>query len=1150
MNPRPGDPRAARPEPRADPAVGFVPAVVRRWLAQTPAPTPRHEQHDGVALVADVVDSTGLAVALAGTGAGSEQLRTLLDAALGPVIEAVVGTGGDVLAFVGDGLHAFWVDADPATVVSTARAAQQRSVAAADPRVRIRIGLAGGRLDLWSLGGHGGRWLCVAGGPALVAADHAQAAVPPGCLGVTQHLAAHLDGAFTTTPGAEVHLVHTAPPPPEHTAGTPGPRAPDSDDVHCYLPEVLRTRHQAEPSEYHVCETRTISALFVRVPELTTSAQPARIQAATVDLQRFLSGHQATLLRISVDEQGAIALVVFGTPPHADEDDADRALAAAVHLDDDLRRQGLRHGLGLARGSVFCGTVGTPTRRDWTVIGEAPNLAARLARVALQPDRPTLMCDTRTRAEVAARWEFRTPLSLRLRGRNELVTGWTPATRHVRPARATAQMVGRSSELADLQELVRGLQPRAPGSVTVICGDAGMGKSRLLAELVATTRDRHVLIGHADPLAATTAYHPWRPVLRALLELHPDPAGDRRDRTDPARAEHIAALAAVLPTGATTPPAAAVRPDAVRAAVAAEVTAAVVRAGPLVIALEDAHWFDTASWATLAQVAELDGVAVLLTSRPPSTPPGSPGERLLAGPRTRVLQLAPLSAQEVGALAASTLAAPAHDLLRTLLVQRCVGNPFFTVETLVCMRRSGALTTEAGTITLTAGATVTVPDTIQAAITSRIDRLTDDQRLTLKVASVIGDPVTEDLLEAIHPLARPRTAIVEDLAGLTRAHLLTTDPMPGRYRFKHALTAEAAHALLPVGQRRNLHRDLARHHERNSDTRSMAAVLAAHWRQAEDDQRSLEHLRVAVVEAIANGMPTEAVAHAVAAAQILGLDLSTDRGAITAALPAELDGITALMAGRRPADLEELPELLDPVARTSIEIMFRAMPAASTAGRPELFALMAARAMNLTLRYGAGEHAPGVYAMYSIVVRSLGGAPDTALEFSELAMRADPTAGGRLTAPVNMIHAWFHHHWHRPLAAAVPIALHAARTGFASGDELFGAYGYGAAITLAAVCGTHLEQVIAFGTEWAPRVETASAMALFHCRLETQVAKALSGRTAGLDSLTDSWCDESELSGAARTSPSRGTTSWPSVAWPTWPATGRPLATGLRAPRR
>jgi predicted ATPase len=454
--------------------------------------------------------------------------------------------------------------------------------------------------------------------------------------------------------------------------------------------------------------------------------------------------------------------------------------------------------------------------------------------------------------------------------------------------------------------------------------------------------------------------------------------------------------------------------------------------------------------------------------------------------------------------------------VEAMLIETCKGNPFFVVELVQALAQRGALVVDSGTAKLVEEEAVHVPTTIQAAITSRVDILSADQQLTIKVASVVGSAFDVDLLAEIHPTARSRGGLAQDLRALVDQGLLGPG-QDGTYEFNHVLTREVAYGLMTGDQRRALHRSLATFYESaGEDLEYLYPALAHHWLQAEDDDKAVSYLTLAAVSSLAHGMPRESVTHGVKAARVLGIDLDVEPAKIVAILPAELAEIDRLIAGRRPADLAALPELIDEEIGRGIGIVLQAMPSAHQSLQTELFALMAIRNLNLTLRFGAGPLAPGVYAMYSIVLRGLGADSALAYEFSELARTVD--APTHLLAPVvDFVHVWFNNHWFNPILTGVPIAMAGAEAGLAGADRLYGSFNLAAATTLLATGGSHLDEVIETGERHLDRIGTWSDTASFHNRLEAQMAKALSGGTESLTSLTDEVADEQELAAMLET---------------------------------
>jgi tetratricopeptide (TPR) repeat protein len=204
------------------------------------------------------------------------------------------------------------------------------------------------------------------------------------------------------------------------------------------------------------------------------------------------------------------------------------------------------------------------------------------------------------------------------------------------------------------------------------------------------------------------------------------------------------------------------------------------------------------------------------------------------------------------------------EALARLVEDKAEGNPLFTEELTIALRDAGLVRVNDGAVELASEVPDVLarrmPQTVHGAITSRIDRLTPTQQLTVKVASVIGRVFAVVILRDVHPLrdAVART-LMADLSEIERANLTVLEsPEPDlQYLFKHVITQEAAYNLMLLSQRRRLHRSVAEWYERSGG--GDLAVLAHHWRLAEVPHRAIHYLERAGAEALREGAYAEAV---------------------------------------------------------------------------------------------------------------------------------------------------------------------------------------------------------------------------------------------------------------------------------------------------
>lgn len=1110
-----------------DSLLSFVPQVVRQRVLSGREPVLGVEYVDGVILASDVSGFTQLALSMRDTPDAIEELSTILNDSFASLIDVIVEARGDVLGFAGDALMAYWPSGpDAAFLAGGAALEAQRRLAQGDHRIKLRIGLGVGTIAMSTVGGEGNRWFLTLGGPAPAEAVGLQSRAVLGQVAVSDGFVDLVGRANVIRDDDGVHRLVAVEGRPSIAANGPAyERSLDESALAAlrpYVPVSVVDRLLAGHDDF-LSELRTVTVGLLATPGLEDPARLDELQDVVGSVQRAAYAYGG-VVDPGVDEKGVTFRIAFGIPPFAHEDDVDRALSAVREIDRELSNRGVEHGIGVKTGQAFCGTLGNDVRREYALLSDIVSMAARLAGAAGDPDRPSVLCDVETAEGARSRWSFDTPISLRLKSTSELYTALGLLDRVARAGFGSDEILGRDTEIEQVCTLVA-TPPSGPhGRLVVIEGEPGIGKTSLLGAVERALQDAGVTVrvGFADSLQRSAPFQAWSAVFAGLLDLGAATRADVADhllrRVGPRAPLLSPVLAIDIPdTEETAHLAGEQRVTATQSVLLELLVEDRNSTGSLVLLLEDAHWFDSASWSLLAEAIALEGIVVVITTRPESTDT----RRELAGMGTAAetipIHLEPLPTDDVRRLAEVSLGvADIDDKVEAMLTETCKGNPFFVVELVQALVERGALVVDSDTATLVEEEVVHVPTTIQAAITSRVDDLSADEQLTMKVASVVGSTFDLDVLAEIHPTARSREELTGDLGVLVDRELVVAGDGDG-HDFNHVLTREVAYGLMTGDQRRGLHRSLASFYESSGDDLEyLYPTLAHHWLQAEDDEKAVSYLTLAAVSSLAHGMPRESVMQGVKAARVLGIDLDVEPSKIVAILPAELAEIDRLIAGRRPADLAALPELVDEEIGRAIGIVLQSMPSAHQSLQTELFALMAIRNLNLTLRFGAGPLAPAVYAMYSVVLRGLGADSALAYEFSELARTVDAPA--HLLAPVvDFVHAWFNNHWFNPLLSGIPIAMAGAEAGLAGADLLFGSFNLAAATTLLATGGSHLEEVIETGERHLGRIGTWSDTASFHNRLEAQMAKALAGHTESLTSLTDEVADEQGLAAMLET---------------------------------
>jgi class 3 adenylate cyclase/tetratricopeptide (TPR) repeat protein len=650
-----------------------------------------------------------------------------------------------------------------------------------------------------------------------------------------------------------------------------------------FIPGALRAWIGEELQEW-LAELRPMSLLFIGVSGLDYTAPDAleRLQAFLTTSQAVIYRYEGSLNKLAVDDKGTVLLAMFGAPPLAHADDAARAAQAARDLLVMAEAQGLAMAIGVATGPVFAGPVGSTNRREYTVMGDAVNSAARLMAAAGPGD---IRCDFATAHDARRVLAFDTLPPVRLKGKVGLAQVYRP-TGLARPQeQAGTTMVGRQAELARLEVALDDVQTGRQRFL-LIEGEAGMGKSRLLEELIDLCHARGLtaLAGAGHSSEHQIPYRAWREVFNAYFELGGIEAADERRRLVHAQVAEIAPelverlpllndlLSTSFPETLRTAALETERRYQGREALLIELLRRWAAERPLVLILEDGHWMDTRSWGLVLAVASALHPAglplcMVLTMRPLpplERPPELRALEALSG--AEHIRLTALSPTETVELAAISLGVPAPALptaVAELVRARADGNPFFTEEIALALRDQGvlAITEEAGQCSCRLHGDLNeaarhLPDTIQGVVLSRLDRLDPEEQMLLRVGAVIGrsfpyQPLRAALAPYLELADTDLRARLERLAILDLIPQETPDPNLC-HAFKNAITHEVAYGTMLFAQRRELHRRVAEWYETYyglDDTRSNTAeapavlrlqrteivhLLAYHYQQAGD----------------------------------------------------------------------------------------------------------------------------------------------------------------------------------------------------------------------------------------------------------------------------------------------------------------------------
>jgi len=597
-----------------------------------------------------------------------------------------------------------------------------------------------------------------------------------------------------------------------------------------------------------------------------------------------------------VKSRGDGVLAVFGLPT-AIETPVHAAVNAAIEMRnrvaDYARRLRLDPPLqlhtGINTGLMIAGDVSTALNPEVDVLGDAVNVAARLSGQA--PPGSIYAGEESWRA-TAEDFHYGQVRRLKLRGKSSSVAAYEVLSARSslhRPTAATlpagaSPLVGRRPELETLERCV-GALVAGRGGVASLVGEAGLGKSRLVAELSAEAEEQGVAWAEGRCLAIgrNLRFHPFADLLRSWWDIRdgepersPEVQLEARLRAlVPERGEEIlpflASLMGIPVSAERAERARSVQGEALERLTQMSVRLVLSEAArqkPLVLVFEDLHWADQTSMellGSLLPLAQREPILFIWVARPDSTGAGEALEKVVeANGRIAYtpLRLSALSSEECEHLLADLL--PDRALprpVRRRIVEKSAGNPFFLEEVAFSLIDQGALVHERDGLASTDRiADLRIPDRVQDVILTRIDRLDPARRELLQVSSVIGTAFSLPVLTEV--TGAPGT-LDDDLAALVDSGFLARG---GRgeateFSFRHPMIRDVVYESLLLARRKQLHGLVARSIERHlaPSIPGYFALLAFHATLAEDLDRAEEFLFRAGEEAAQTAATSEAL---------------------------------------------------------------------------------------------------------------------------------------------------------------------------------------------------------------------------------------------------------------------------------------------------
>jgi len=639
-----------------------------------------------------------------------------------------------------------------------------------------------------------------------------------------------------------------------------------------FIPRELMTKFEAaRVNESMAGERRVITMLFCDVKGSTAAAEKVDPETWT----DIMNGIFEFMIRPVYKYEGTVprlmgdAILAFFGAPIAHEDDPQRAVLAGLEIQDGIKEYAdeirLKHGLefglrvGINTGLVVVGAIGSDLRMEYTAIGDAINLAARMEQTAIPG---TVQISDETYKLVAPFFDFEILGEVEVKGKAAPIKTYRPlgpkkSQGHLRGLEGlTSPLVGREAQLGLLNQQLQQLKIGA-GSLVAVIGEAGLGKSTLIAELKKSNDGCTWLRGDAVSYARSVSYFMWRQIIRQSIEAHEDdslgevrrkltyvcdcctlPGGDIPFLEAMLAVESEESLQIV--TGFQGEALVQRMVEAVRGYLCG-----LAKEGAFAIVFDDLHWADEASLNLLLNLADLTDTQPILficMLRPDKTAPSWDAiikiQQKMAT-RYYLVSLKPLHEEQTDILLSNLLGV--KDLpknVRDMIVERAGGNPFFIEELIRSLIETKQIVREnSHWRAVNEDASVSLPNTLRGVLGARIDRLPELSKHVLQNAAVIGRSFD---LRVLKQLTSLNGNFDSQIQYLKEASLV--EPFREDYAFRHVLIQEAAYDSILIKKRVELHRRIGEALEELHASRiEEFAPLIAYHLYAAQDERSLKY---------------------------------------------------------------------------------------------------------------------------------------------------------------------------------------------------------------------------------------------------------------------------------------------------------------------
>uniref|UniRef100_A0A7C4YHW9 Adenylate/guanylate cyclase domain-containing protein n=1 Tax=candidate division WOR-3 bacterium TaxID=2052148 RepID=A0A7C4YHW9_UNCW3 len=826
-----------------------------------------YEIFNSVLLFADISGFTAMSEKLATLGKeGSEEVNKIINRFFEPLINVIYKWDGDIYCFGGDAFLAFFPEENgkekasrrglnaSLEIMKFVKSHTKVETKLGDFSIRVHIGLTKGNVyfqDLkneFFLGGKVANYL-------MEIIDYAE----PGEIVVSSEIKNELkDINFEKVKDVWKYtgskkLLKTE----EKIKKT---LIEEIQNIENYIPEWLLKRIELKPYfDYKDGEHRKITIVFLHFSGIPYDENPENakklLQSYYEIVKETIEKYDGWISRLDVYKDSERILAVFGFP-FAHEDDEKRAVLFTYEIFNRKELKNLNLRGGINSGSVFAAPVGSSLRREYTILGDAVNIAARFAAKA---ENRTIVVGENIFNKTFSIFDYEFLGEKEYKGKSEKIKTYKLYKKKEIEKKTltkwiseSERIVGREKEIEEIKNSLK-ISSGGKGRILCIAGEPGIGKSRLVQELIRLSLKEgfYILQGNCISYGSAFSYHPWIDILNDFFNLLPeDSVKTRMEKIKEKTAKVDKKLIDWLPvigevmgipfpeTSLTKYIDAKLRKQRVFDIIF-DFIKFNAKDKPVALIIEDLHWADTASVELVNYIGRnIENLPIFFTL---VYRPLKKKEEFLEKEWTKEIILKELPSEKSIELVENLLGIKdIPDELKKIIINKSQGNPFYIEELVKSLIEQGYIIEEKGWKFTGDFKSIEIPDTVEAVILSRIDRLKLEDRNVLQVASILGREFDEFLIKGIYP---EQKTLKKSLSNLERLDLIKQEKGEGEYKyfFKHILTQEVAYGTLSFARKKELHCKVGSFLETELKDRKdeFVGLLSYHFYLGEDYDKSL-----------------------------------------------------------------------------------------------------------------------------------------------------------------------------------------------------------------------------------------------------------------------------------------------------------------------